>query len=123
MPGSNFRGSYGIGLDPPLSGWERKSRAAFGYSHGAAGGPSALGFQRDRGGKEEGLFCRGPGGDDWKLWDDGEDIQGRDRLDAEVSRMTLDSKRSLEVSSIFSNTEGLNFVSMAVDEETEIRSD
>jgi hypothetical protein len=37
--------------------------------------------------------------------------------------MTSNSRPSFEVSSIFSKTEGLSFVSMAVEEETEIRSD
>ena len=37
--------------------------------------------------------------------------------------MASDSPGSFEVSSIFSKEEGLNFVSMAVEEETEIRSD
>jgi len=37
--------------------------------------------------------------------------------------MISDSKLSFDVSSIFSKTEGLSFVSMAVEEETEIRSD
>jgi len=63
-----------LSLDPPLSGWERKSRAALGNSNGVTGGPSALGFQRDHGAKEEKIFCRGSGGYDWKLWDDGGDI-------------------------------------------------
>ena len=37
--------------------------------------------------------------------------------------MAPDSTGPFEVSSVFSKTEGLNFVSMAVEEETEIRSD
>ena len=37
--------------------------------------------------------------------------------------MTSDSRLSFEVSSIFSKTEGLSFVSMAVEEETEINRD
>jgi hypothetical protein len=37
--------------------------------------------------------------------------------------MASDSTGSFEVSSIFSKTEGLSFVSTAVEEETEIRSD
>ena len=37
--------------------------------------------------------------------------------------MISDSKLSFDVSSIFSKTEGLSFVSMAVEEETEISSD
>jgi len=37
--------------------------------------------------------------------------------------MTSDSRLSFDAFSIFSKTEGLSFVSMAVEEETEIRSD
>ena len=37
--------------------------------------------------------------------------------------MISDSKLSFDVSSVLSRKEGLSFVSMAVEEETEIRSD